>query len=399
VLVSPKPPAHRRRLFSFGAAALAMLAAGCGGGADAGGRLEIRLAGDDPASAVVRLEGVPRALRPPPGDLQGTPWPEALRVTVADAQSGAVPAVAGRYTAENGAVVFAPLFGFDAGRRYRVEFNADRLGEAAASLGAAPIVAEVGLPAISRDPTTVVTHVYPAADVVPENQLRLYIYFSAPMGRRGGLDYVRLLDEHGAPVDDPFLPLDAEFWNGDRTRYTVFFDPGRQKRGILPNQEMGRSLEPGRTYSLAVSREWPDGDGLPLKEEFRRSFRVGPADERPLDHPRTWRIDAPPPRTRQPLQVAFAEPLDHGLLLRALGVVDADGREVAGHIEAAGSDTRWTFTPSEDWTAGGYQLKVLSILEDLAGNRIGRAFEVDEFERADSRPEPEAFIVPFRVGP
>ena len=77
-------------------------------------------------------------------------------------------------------------------------------------------------------------HVFPSASVVPENQLRMYIQFSAPMGRRGGLDHVKLLDETGDEVDDPFLPLDAEFWNADRTRYTLFFDPGRQKRGILP---------------------------------------------------------------------------------------------------------------------------------------------------------------------
>ena len=71
---------------------------------------------------------------------------------------------------------------------------------------------------------------------------------------------------------DPFLPLDAEFWNDDHTRYTVFFDPGRQKRGIPPNQQMGRSLEIGKRYTLVVSRDWPDGKGLPLKEQFRKAL-------------------------------------------------------------------------------------------------------------------------------
>ena len=75
--------------------------------------------------------------------------------------------------------------------------------------------------------TTVVAQVYPTSDVVPENQLRLYIHFSAPMGLKGGLDYIHLLDDAGSEVKDPFLPLDTEFWNDDRTRYTVFFDPGR----------------------------------------------------------------------------------------------------------------------------------------------------------------------------
>ena len=56
---------------------------------------------------------------------------------------------------------------------------------------------------------------------------------------KGGLDYVHLLDDKGKEVKDPFLPLDAEFWNDDRTRYTVFFDPGRQKRGIAPDRRHG----------------------------------------------------------------------------------------------------------------------------------------------------------------
>jgi hypothetical protein len=37
------------------------------------------------------------------------------------------------------------------------------------------------------------------------------------------------------------------------------------------------------------------------------------------------------------------------------------------------------------------------MLEDLAGNRIGRAFEVDNFDRTDDSPEPERTLIPFVV--
>ena len=178
---------------------------------------------------------------------------------------------------------------------------------------------------------------YPSADIVPENQLRLYVHFSAPMGRRGGLDYIRLLDAAGQEVKGAFLPLDAEFWNGDRTRFTVFFDPGRVKRGVKPNEDLGRSLTAGQRYTLVVSRDWPDTQGLPLKEEFRRTFSAGPADTRPLD-PKTWRVQPPAGGTRDPLTVAFPEPLDHGLLVRALGVSTAGGAAVNGEaaVDSAG---------------------------------------------------------------
>lgn len=57
---------------------------------------------------------------------------------------------------------------------------------------------------------------------------------------------MRILDEQGREIEDPFLPLDTELWSHDATRFTVLFDPGRVKRGILPNVEMGRALYPGR---------------------------------------------------------------------------------------------------------------------------------------------------------
>jgi hypothetical protein len=40
---------------------------------------------------------------------------------------------------------------------------------------------------------------------------------------------------------------------------------------------------------------------------------------------------------------------------------------------------------------------LLSILEDRAGNQIGRAFEVDNFETVDKGPDPRTVMLPFRV--
>jgi hypothetical protein len=330
-------------------------------------------------------------------------WTRLLRVTVAHDEgpsAGSVPAIVGSYSPTDDGIVFTPRFGLDAGRRYRVDFDPARLPASDGSdpWRQQPVVAIVAIPKPQISPSTFVTHVYPSTRVVPENQLRLYVHFSAQMGLRGGLDYIRLLDQEGQEVIDPFLPLDADFWNGDRTRFTLFFDPGRVKRGILPNEQMGRSLVDGRRYTLVVSPEWRDTDGLPLKEEFRREFLVGPPDERPLDVA-IWRISPPPAQTREPLVVTFPEPLDHGLLLRAVGVTTAAGAEVSGDISIDAEETHWAFTPVERWVAGDYRLLTLTILEDLAGNRIGRAFEVDQFEHADARPEPEAVNVPFRVAP
>ena len=232
--------------------------------------------------------------------------------------------------------------------------------------------------------------------MVPENLLRMYIEFSAPMGRRNGLDHLQLIDDEGAIVEAPFLPLDYEFWSPDRRRFTVFFDPGRVKDGILPNQQMGRPLKAGRSI-----RWWSDASGATSMDcRSKRNIVtccVSVRRRRIQIEPSTWRILPPPAGRRDPLVVTFREPLDHGLLMRALGV-RAGGAPVAGDIRIEAGETRWVFTPNEPWRAGSYQLLALSILEDVAGNQIGRAFEVDNFDTVDKGPDPQSILLPFTIG-
>jgi hypothetical protein len=310
-------------------------------------------------------------------------WQQVLAVTVKSSQEAGVPVpIAGQYIVDRDALRFTPLYPFDPGREYEVLFGSTKT--------------TVALPARPPASATYVTQVYPSGDLLPENQLRIYIHFSAPMGRRGGIDHVRLLDDRGQEVEMPFLPLDAEFWNSDRTRYTLFFDPGRQKRGILPNREMGPSLVAGRTYTLIVDRGWIDGNGEALRESYSKRFRVGPPVLSALD-PGGWAVDPPNAGTRDPVSVTFRVPLDHALLLNAI-YVSRDGRAVTGDVRVDVHETRWMMTPREPWSAGAYALTVLSTLEDTAGNRIGRPFEVSEFVRPmEPVPDSIATRLPFTI--
>ena len=326
-------------------------------------------------------------------------WQSLLRVSVkpADAPGSDLPAVAGRYAIVGRVLRFTPMFPLDEGRQYDVVLDPGfmpPLGRMVAEPQNA-VRAVVGRPAVNRSPSTVVTHIYPSGDVLPANQLRMYVHFSAPMDWRSGHDYVLLLDDRGQEVVDAFLPLDVDFWNDDRTRYTVFFDPGRVKRGILPNRQMGRALEAGRRYTLVIKRDWRDGHGLPLKEEFRHEFSASAAIERPLAMS-DWRVTPPAAGTREPLAVTFPDPLDHGLLGRAMGV-ERNGTPIEGDIAIESDETRWLFTPRGPWSLGDYNLVALAFLEDLAGNRIGRAFEVDNFERTDATSEPERRTRAFTI--
>ncbi len=319
-------------------------------------------------------------------------WAAILRVSVARDQ----PPMVGEWKLVEKRLRFTPMFPLDLGRPYTVVFTPPPLPEGADGADGVEQTTIVSLPEREKTATTVVSQVYPMAETLPENQLRLYVCFSAPMGLKGGLDYVHLIDEDGREVKDPFLPLDADFWNDDRTRFTVFFDPGRVKSGVQPNEELGRSLIAGHRYTFVVDPAWPDGSGLPLKEVYRRTFVVRAADSTPLD-PKTWRFTTPASGTRDPLIVEFPEPLDHGLMQRSLGVETVQGLELVGQIAIPSGEERWSWTPRDPWRTGSYRLVAYSMLEDLAGNRIGRAFEVDQFSRSDSSSEPEKTTVPFQV--
>ena len=344
------------------------------------------------APAYIALTGLPaNALKSlQHANLTPEQWASVLRVAV----STDAPPMLGDYTVLDGVVRFTPLFPFDQGRQYHVRFEPSRLPGGAADAGGV-IETTVGRPASTAVPSTTVARVYPSGDVVPENLLRMYVEFSAPMGRKSGVEYIALLDHEGKEIEGAVLPLEYEFWSSDHKRFTIFFDPGRVKKGILPNLQMGRPLEVDRSVTLVIKREWPDENGLPLKHEFRRVLRVGPTDLEPLDTS-TWRIQSPAAGSRDGMVVTFPEPLDHGLLMRALGVT-RDGKEVEGAIAVEQGETRWTFTPTTPWRTGTYELLALDILEDLAGNQIGRAFEVDNFDTVDKGPNPKTITIPFHV--
>lgn len=330
--------------------------------------------------------------------------PAALRETVAvyvvagpeheDAPPRDRPPLLGTYTVdpEKRTVGFLPRFPLEPGVHYRLVYRDP-------TARGRFLTHTLSVPALARSvPTTRVVRVAPAGDVLPENLLKFYIHFSAPMGRGSAYEHVALLDESGRALDLPFLELGEELWGPNQQRFTLLFDPGRIKTGLKPREELGPVLRAGRTYTLVVDRRWRDAAGLPLAEGFRKTFRVGPPDATPPD-PKAWTLTTPAAGTRAALVVRFPEPLDRALLERTLAVAGADGKPVAGRTAVHGDETAWSFWPEAPWGAGAYTLRVDRTLEDRAGNAIGRPFEVDVFRAVQRRETAEAVTVPFTVGP
>lgn len=304
-------------------------------------------------------------------DLSAADWQSIFAVyTGAPDDAGGRPAVAGTWTVEDGLIRFQPRFPLVDGLTYsaRLDLGAD---------GESPLVATFSLPKAEVEPTTVVTAVYPTASVLPENLLRLYVHFSAPMTRGEAYDRARLIEEpSGKEIDLPFVEIAEELWDPEVRRLTLFFDPGRIKRGLRPHDEAGPPLRAGVSYRLVIDAGWPDAQGLPLQAPFEKRFAVVDADRTSPD-PDDWRLAAPAAGGREAVALDFPEPLDHGLLSRVLRVRDAEGRPLAGRVEIGDEERRWTFRPDEPWAGGDYEVEVETILEDLAGNNLRYVFDTD----------------------
>jgi hypothetical protein len=338
-------------------------------------------------------------------------WTSFLTVRVAHGgpdHTKKPPALWGSYSVGDAVLRFQPRFPLEPGMRYRSEFDRVKFqavvkalspsGEAAdpQPFGTPKLVAEFSIPKLLERPTSRVTAVHPSREVLPENLLRFYIHFSAPMSRGEAYNRIKLLDATGKPIADPFLELGEELWSTDGCRFTLLFDPGRIKRGLKPREEVGPVLEAGKSYCLVIERDWPDARGNPLQNEFRKSFRVASPDDSSPD-PQSWTVRPPRANTRDPIKVDFPEPLDRALLDRLITVQNAEGTVLAGTVSIVGEETVWKFTPSRAWSSGNYRLLIGTDLEDVAGNSVARPFEVDVSGPISRRVKAETVALPFRI--
>lgn len=283
------------------------------------------------------------------------------------------PPVDGSYLQSGKVVIFRPTYPFS-----------DRIDYLA--------VAFDGVQALHRSskqqnsPVARVDHIQPEGEILPENLLKFYIHFSHSMSGGDVYRHIQLIElTKKKVVQWPFLELGEELWNQDRTRLTLFIDPGRIKRGVKPLEEIGTSLEEGKDYELIISNQWKDAKGTSLANSFRKSFRIGPPDRSPIALKR-WTVESPRAETRQPLVIHFGESLDAALVQRCVSCLRGN-QELEGEISINSQTTRWTFIPSKPWSLFQHTIKVHTLLEDLAGNNVGKPFEVDTFAPVQRRLE------------
>lgn len=301
------------------------------------------------------------------------------------AGAGKVPPLLGSYSVESGTLVFHPRYPVTAGVHYHAVFR---------TASGSMLARDFDGPARATIPIARVEQIYPTADILPSNLLRLFIVFSAPMSRGEAAAHLRVEDDKGKVLPDELLP-GQELWDASFRRLTMTFDPGRIKRGLTSNQSIGPPITEGRHYKLVVDRDWPDARGVPMTEGFTKTFVGGPPDRTPPD-PAQWHVTPPGRGTMDALVVDFPGPMNYSLLLKMIQVKRGQTR-VAGKVAPDHHEAEWRFTPNMPWQPGEHQLMIDAGIEDLAGNHIGAAFDIDIFEKVSKTIDRKSVTIPFAI--
>jgi Bacterial Ig-like domain len=139
---------------------------------------------------------------------------------------------------------------------------------------------------------------------------------------------------------------------------------------------MGNPLKKGNWYTLVVSNEWKDVQGLSLPNKIEKKFFVEGRDSRAVEIA-SWNIQPPGAGTNQALLINFGESLDYFLLGETISIINDQNETIAGEIKITDTERKIAFAPQQPWKKGNYRIQVKAILEDLAGNNLNRPFDRD----------------------
>jgi hypothetical protein len=289
--------------------------------------------------------------------------------------------VLGDFRKEGDEVIFEPLVPFTKGLRYEVLLDDTVLSEIEIPMGD------------SKSPELLA--IYPSQDTLPENLLKIYFEFSEPMVEGSSLTHLTLIANDRDTLRGTFLNLQPELWNADGTVLTLWLDPGRIKRDLIPNKELGSPLNKGERYTLHLSKSWQSKSGMSLTKNYAKSFVTTKRDEESPD-PKTWKVLAPNSKSKQALEIQFPQPLDYFLVKECITILNSDDEIVFGTVAIVDKERLIRFVPNEPWKKGTFVLNIESRLEDLAGNNLNRPFEQHVDEKNEGK-EQKIFAKEFEI--
>lgn len=297
-------------------------------------------------------------------------------------QNTTIP-VLGEWSTDTYRTTFTPVIPFTPGASYLIKSREGAMGTFQ--------VCE----AVTEEPPKLLG-VYPKLDTVPENLLKMYVVFSKPMQEvRSALDFIRVIDINSGKEVQIFLPLETELWNADHTELTLWLDPGRIKKDLIPHKKLGIPVKEGNTYDIIISPDWSDARGNRLREEYKKRIVVGKRDTQTPDI-KAWTLVVPSAESDEGLHIIFDSVLDAMLIEKNIQIADAKNQVIAGDFLIKDDGESVFFHPKVNWKIGYYKILINSSLEDLSGNNLNRLFDTD-LQQQTQKDTTQIKTISFRV--
>ncbi len=214
--------------------------------------------------------------------------------------------------------------------------------------------------------------IYPSAKSLPSNLLKWYVQFSHPINEVHVYDYIRFINSQGDTLSRTILSLENALVSEDGKLLTVWIEPGRQKRDLIPNKQLGPVFEKDAMYQLIVQKDIKDRQGVSMQKDFTHSFQITNADR---IQPNISSFKILPPEHNNNLVIYFEEPMDYGSTINNFKIINSEKKEIHGEWQLTNNESTLIFTPKYSWKKGVYQVLIDSSLEDLAGNNLNRLFD------------------------
>ncbi len=279
--------------------------------------------------------------------------------------NGSTSSILGKYFKDGDRIIFQPVIPFSWEQDYEIYKD-----------GALYIEFTVRAPESVIRPKLL--GIYPKLDTLPENLLKMYFEFDMPMQQsQSSLNFIKVFDQTTGEEVTVFLPLENELWNREKTRLTLWLDPGRIKKDLIPNREKGIPIVKGHQYDVVVKSNFSGGEyQANLDKTYVKSFHVTQRDTKSpsIDE---WKLQIPKSNSTEGLKIVFDEPLDILLAQEMIEVVDDRHTAILGSYQLNDQPNEIVFLPENPWRKGAYNIIVNAKLEDLAGNNLNRLFDVD----------------------
>ena len=182
-----------------------------------------------------------------------------------------------------------------------------------------------------------VLNVYPSLDSLPSNILKFYIEFSESVGSGQAYEMINILDETGKVLPADFVNLGTELWNKERTRLTMWLDPGRIKRDLLKNQTEGEVLEVSKKYTLFLDKRLVSINLNSMETDYEKSFITLESD-RIKPKVSEWMLEWI--KGKNSIKILFPEAMDYGSTIKAFEVFTKANKKVVGDWQIGKAEKR-----------------------------------------------------------